>query len=280
MKNDKFQFELTEDQIYRYSRNILLPEIGGVGQERLLRTKVFCIGAGGLGSPIALYLAAAGVGTIGIADSDQVDITNLQRQVLHYTDDIGRPKTVSAREKLQKLNPDVNVIVYEESIKKNNIRGIIKGYDIILDASDNFPTRYLVNDACFFEKKTLVSGAILRFEGQVSVFKPQSGGPCYRCLYPEIPPAGMIPTCQEEGILGAVAGMIGTIQALETLKEILQIGRTLSGRLLIFNTLNMNIVDLNVKRDPKCPLCSDNSTIKEMADYEQSECDSTTSPIY
>jgi molybdopterin-synthase adenylyltransferase len=174
----------------------------------------------------------------------------------------------------------VNVIVYEESIKKNNIREIIKGYDIILDGSDNFPTRYLVNDACYFEKKTLVSGAILRFEGQVSVFKPQSGGPCYRCLYPEIPPAGMIPTCQEEGILGAVAGMIGTIQALETLKEILQIGRTLSGRLLIFNTLNMNILELNVKRDPKCPLCSDNSTIKEMVDYEQSECDLTTSPIY
>ncbi len=280
MKNDEFRFELTEDQIYRYSRNILLPEIGGVGQERLLRSKVFCIGAGGLGSPIALYLAAAGVGTIGIADSDQVDITNLQRQVLHYTDDIGRPKTVSAREKLQKLNPDVNVIVYEESIKKNNIREIIKGYDIVLDGSDNFPTRYLVNDACYFEKKTLVSGAILRFEGQVSVFKPQSGGPCYRCLYPEIPPAGMIPTCQEEGILGAVAGMIGTIQALETLKEILQIGRTLSGRLLIFNTLNMNILELNVKRDPKCPLCSDNSTIKDMVDYEQSECDLTTSPIY
>ena len=280
MKNDEFRFELTEDQIYRYSRNILLPEIGGVGQERLLRSKVFCIGAGGLGSPIALYLAAAGVGTIGIADSDQVDITNLQRQVLHYTDDIGRPKTVSAREKLQKLNPDVNVIVYEESIKKNNIREIIKGYDIILDGSDNFPTRYLVNDACYFEKKTLVSGAILRFEGQVSVFKPQSGGPCYRCLYPEIPPAGMIPTCQEEGILGAVAGMIGTIQALETLKEILQIGRTLSGRLLIFNTLNMNILELNVNRDPKCSLCSDNSTIKDMVDYEQSECDFTTSPTY
>ncbi len=280
MKSDKLRFELTEDQIYRYSRNILLPEIGGVGQERLLTAKVFCIGAGGLGSPIALYLAAAGVGTIGIADSDQVDITNLQRQVLHYTDDIGRPKTVSAKEKLQKLNPDVNVILYDEMIRKDNIREIIKGYDIILDGSDNFPTRYLVNDACYFEKKTLVSGAILRFEGQVSVFKPQSGGPCYRCLYPEIPPAGMIPTCQEEGILGAVAGMIGTIQALETLKEILQIGRTLSGRLLIFNTLSMNILELNVKRDPNCSLCSDNSTIKEMVDYEQLECDISTSPIY
>lgn len=278
MKNNEFEIKLTEDQIYRYSRNILLPEIGGVGQERLLRSKVFCLGVGGLGSPMALYLAAAGVGTIGIADSDQVDITNLQRQVLHYTDDIGRSKTVSAREKLQKLNPDVNVIIYEESITKNNIRGIIKNYDIILDGSDNFPTRYLVNDACYFEKKTLVSGAILRFEGQVSVFKPQSGGPCYRCLYPEIPPAGMIPTCQEEGILGAVAGMIGTIQALETLKEILQIGRTLVGRLLIFNTLNMNILELNVKRDPKCQLCSESSSIKEMVDYEEPDCSAT--PIY
>jgi molybdopterin-synthase adenylyltransferase len=272
--------ELTEDQIYRYSRNILLPEIGGIGQERLLRSKVFCIGAGGLGSPIALYLAAAGVGTIGIADSDQVDITNLQRQVIHFTDDIGRPKIISAREKLQRLNPDVDVKVYEESIKKNNIREIIKEYDIILDGSDNFPTRYLVNDACYFEKKTLVSGAILGFEGQVSVFKAHLGGPCYRCLYPEIPPAGMIPSCQEAGILGAVAGMIGTIQAVETLKEILQVGRTLSGRLLIFNALTMSIMDVEVKNDPKCPLCSEISTIKDMADYVQPECDFDKSKIF
>ncbi len=272
--------QLSEDQIYRYSRNILLPEIGGIGQERLLRSRVFCIGAGGLGSPIALYLAAAGVGTIGIADSEQVDITNLQRQVIHFTEDIGRPKTVSAREKLEKLNPDVKVVLYEEAIKKNNIREIIRDYDIVVDGSDNFPTRYLVNDACYFEKKTLVSGAILRFEGQLSVFKAHTGGPCYRCLYPEIPPAGMIPTCQEAGILGAVAGMIGTIQALETVKEILQIGRNLSGRLLIFNTLNMSIIDVKVNRDPNCHLCSKKPTIKDMAEYEQPECDLDTSPIF
>ena len=264
--------DLTEEQIYRYSRNILLPEVGGVGQERLLRSKAFCVGVGGLGSPIALYLAAAGVGTIGIADSDQVDITNLQRQVLHFTDDIGRPKILSAKEKLEKLNPDVNVIVYEEMITKRNIREIIKDYDIVLDGSDNFPTRYLVNDACYFEKKTLVSGAILRFEGQVSVFKPHAGGPCYRCLYPEIPPAGMIPSCQEAGILGAVAGIIGNIQAVETLKELLQIGQSLVGRLLVFNTLNMSIAELKVKKDPRCPLCGENPSIKDIMDYEQPDC--------
>jgi len=271
--------ELTEEQIYRYSRNILLPEVGGVGQERLLRSKVFCVGAGGLGSPVALYLAAAGIGTLGIADSDQVDISNLQRQVLHFTDDIGRPKALSAREKLERLNPDVNVIVYEEMITKKNIRDIIRNYDIILDGSDNFPTRYLVNDACYFEKKTLVSGAILRFEGQVSVFKPHAGGPCYRCLYSEIPPAGMIPSCQEAGILGAVAGIIGTMQAVETLKEILQIGQTLMGRLLVFNALTMSVMDVKVKRDPKCPLCGENSRIKDLTDYEQIDCEVDLSSI-
>ena len=271
--------ELTDEQVYRYSRNILLPEVGGVGQERLLRSKVFCVGAGGLGSPVALYLAAAGIGTIGIADSDQVDISNLQRQVLHFTDDIGRSKAISAREKLERLNPDVNVIVYEEMITKNNIRNIIKNYDIVLDGSDNFPTRYLVNDACYFEKKTLVSGAILRFEGQVSVFKPHAGGPCYRCLYSEIPPAGMIPSCEEAGILGAVAGIIGTTQAVETLKEILQIGQTLIGRLLIFNALTMSVMEVKVKRDPKCPLCGESPRIKDLIDYEQPECEVDLSSI-
>lgn len=271
--------ELTEEQIYRYSRHILLPEVGGVGQEMLLRSKVFCVGAGGLGSPIALYLAAAGIGTIGIADSDQVDISNLQRQVLHFTEDVGRPKILSASEKLKKLNPDVNIAVYEEMITKKNIREIIKGYDIIIDGSDNFPTRYLINDACYFEKKTLISGAILRFEGQVSVFKPHAGGPCYRCLYSEIPPAGMIPSCQEAGILGAVAGIIGTIQAVETLKEILQIGKTLMGRLLVFNALNMTTMDVKVNRDPKCSLCGENPAIKDIADYEQPECEVDLSSV-
>ncbi|GBD39193.1 putative adenylyltransferase/sulfurtransferase MoeZ [bacterium HR37] len=263
--------KLTEEQIYRYSRNILLPEVGGSGQEKLLSSKVFCVGVGGLGSPVALYLVAAGVGTIGIADADQVDISNLQRQVIHFTDDIGKPKTESAKEKLKRLNPDVNVIVYKEAITKKNIRDIIKDYDIVLDGSDNFPTRYLVNDACYFEKKTLISGAILQFEGQVSVFKPFAGGPCYRCLYPEIPPLGMIPSCQEAGILGAVAGIIGTIQAVEALKEILQIGRSLVGRLLVFNALNMSFTDIKVKKDPNCPLCGENPSIRDLSDYDYSQ---------
>ena len=263
---------LTEDQIYRYSRNILLPEIGGSGQQKLLSAKVFCVGLGGLGSPIALYLAAAGIGTLGIADSDNVDISNLQRQVLHYTDDVGRPKTSSAYEKLKKLNPDINIVEYSEIIDKNNIRKIIKGYDIVLDGSDNFSTRYLINDACYFEKKTLVSGAILRFEGQISVFKPHSGGPCYRCLYPEIPPTGIIPTCQEAGILGSVAGIVGSIQAVETIKEILQIGRRLEGKLLVIDAFNMEITRMNIQKYSDCILCGRKPEIKRIKQYKQEDC--------
>ncbi|MEQ9619216.1 MAG: molybdopterin-synthase adenylyltransferase MoeB [Deltaproteobacteria bacterium] len=265
--------ELKEDQIYRYSRHILLPEIGGEGQARLLRARVFCLGVGGLGSPIALYLAAAGVGKIGIADSDRVDISNLHRQVLHYTEDIGKPKTDSAREKLEKLNPDVDIVVYNDPISKNNIRNIIRDYDIIIDGSDNFPTRYLLNDVCYFERKTLVSGAIFQFEGQVSVFKPYAGGACYRCLYPEIPPEGMMPSCQEAGILGAVAGTIGTLQAVEALKQILRIGEPLVDRLLIFNALDMSFNTVNVKRDPGCRLCGENPSINEVEEYTQYDCE-------
>lgn len=264
--------ELTEEQLYRYSRNILLPEVGGVGQEKLLRSKVFCLGLGGLGSPIALYLAAAGVGTVGIADSDHVDISNLQRQVLHFTDDIGRLKSHSAKDKLESLNPDIHVQSYDELITKHNIRDIIRGYDIVIDGSDNFPTRYLVNDACFFERKTLVSGAIMGFEGQVSVFKPHEKGPCYRCLYPEIPPAGLLPSCQEAGILGAVAGIIGTIQSLEALKEMLQIGKPLVGRLLIFNALQTHVNEVKVNKDPACPLCGTAPSITEVEQYDQPDC--------
>lgn len=265
--------QLTEDQIFRYSRHILLPEVGGVGQKRLLDARVFCVGVGGLGSPIALYLAAAGVGTIGIADSDQVDISNLQRQVLHYTEDIGKPKTHSAQEKLEKLNPDIKIAAYDSLITKDNIRDIVRGYDIVVDGSDNFPTRYLVNDACYFEKKTLVSGAIFQFEGQLSVFKPHSGGACYRCLYPELPPEGMMPSCQEAGILGAVAGTVGTLQAIETLKEILEIGDSLNDRLLIFNALKMSFDSVKVNKHPECRLCGDSPTIKEVTEYEQPQCD-------
>ncbi len=270
---------LTEEQIYRYSRHILLPEVGGAGQEKLLKSKVFCLGIGGLGSPIALYLVAAGVGTIGIADSDTVDISNLHRQVLHYTEDIGKPKTESAGEKLEKLNPDVNIILHNGLISKDNIRGIIRDYDIVVDGSDNFPTRYLVNDACYFEKKTLVSGAIFQFEGQVAVFKPQAGGACYRCLYPELPPKGMIPNCQEAGILGAAAGAIGTIQALETLKQILEIGEPLTDRLLVFNALNMSFNSVNIKKDPGCRLCGGNPSIHGVDDISRPNCDFESSPI-
>lgn len=264
---------LTEEQIYRYSRHILLPEVGGVGQEKLLRAKVFCVGVGGLGSPVALYLAAAGLGTLGIADSDQVDISNLQRQVLHYTDDIGKPKTHSARDKLQKLNPDVNVIVYKDLITKDNIRELVKEYDIVIDGSDNFPTRYLLNDACYFEKKTLISGALFQFEGQLSVFKTHKGGACYRCLYPEIPPAGMVPTCEEAGILGAVAGTIGTMQAVETLKEVLNIGEPLVDKLLTMNALNMSFNTVKIKKDPGCHLCGENPTILSVDEYKERGCD-------
>jgi adenylyltransferase/sulfurtransferase len=264
--------QLTEEQIYRYSRHILLPEVGGVGQKKLLDAKIFCVGVGGLGSPVALYLAAAGLGTVGIADSDQVDISNLQRQVLHYTDDIGKPKTHSAREKLQKLNPDVNVIVYKDLITKDNIRKLVKDYDIVIDGSDNFPTRYLLNDASYFEKKTLVSGALFQFEGQLSVFRTHKGGACYRCLYPEIPPKGMVPTCEEAGILGAVAGTIGTMQAVETLKEVLGIGEPLVDRLLTMNALNMSFNTVKITKDPNCHLCGENPTIKDVEAYGEPEC--------
>jgi len=264
--------ELTEDQIYRYSRNILIPEIGGAGQKKLLNASVFCIGAGGLGSPVMLYLAAAGVGTIGIADSDRVDISNLQRQVIHSTQDIGKTKTSSARQKLNKLNPEVKVIEYSQLISQQNIRDIITGYDIVIDGSDNFTTRYLVNDACFFEKKTLVSGAILQFEGQVSLFKSHLGGPCYRCLFPDMPPEGMIPTCQEAGIIGAVAGIIGSIQSLEAIKEILEIGSSLDGRLLVINTLSMEITELKINKLQNCPLCGNRPSIRQVSDYSKNQC--------
>lgn len=250
-----------------------MPEVGGEGQKKLLEAKVFCVGVGGLGSPIALYLAAAGVGTLGIADSDQVDISNLQRQVLHYTEDIGKPKTHSAQEKLEKLNPDVNIVSYHNLITKDNIREIVRNYDIVVDGSDNFPTRYLLNDACFFEQKTLISGAIFQFEGQISVFKPHNGGACYRCLYPEIPPQGMMPSCQEAGILGAVAGTVGTMQAVETLKEILKIGDSLENRLLVFNALKMTFDSVKVNKDPKCKLCGYKPSIHEIVEYLQPECD-------
>jgi adenylyltransferase/sulfurtransferase len=263
--------DFTEEQIERYSRHIILPEVGAEGQSKLLESKVFMIGAGGLGSPVAYYLAAAGVGTIGIADADVVDSSNLQRQIIHNQDRVGMPKVESARETMQALNPDVKVNTYNYFITEENVREIIRDYDLIIDGCDNFPTRFLVNDACYFEKKPLISGAMFRFEGQVATFKPhqQKGAPCYRCLYPEPPPAGLVPSCSEAGILGALAGAVGTIQAVEAVKELLGIGDSLAGKLMVFDALRMEWKKLKLHKDPACPLCGDNPTITDLVTYEQ-----------
>lgn len=260
----------TKEQIERYSRHIILPEVGGKGQRKINSARVFCVGAGGLGSPASLYLAAAGIGTLGIIDGDVVDLSNLQRQILHSTKDLDRPKVVSAKETLLAINPDITVKTYQEKLNSQNILDIIKEYDIILDGSDNFPTRFLINDACFFSKKTLVSGSIFRFEGQVTTLKPHNNSPCYRCIYPEPPPPGLIPSCQEAGVLGVIAGVIGILQATEALKEILGIGNSLAGHLLIYDALDQRFQTLKVRKDPSCPLCGKEQKIKELLDYEQS----------
>lgn len=261
--------KFSEEQIHRYSRQMILPGIGGKGQKKLSEAKVFILGAGGLGSPTALYLAAAGVGTIGLADSDQVELNNLQRQILHRTIDVGLPKVESGKRTLQSLNPEITIQLYPERITSANIREIIKGYDLVLDGSDNFSTRFLVNDVCYFEKKTLISGAILRFDGQLSTFKPHAGGPCYRCLFSEPPPPGLVPSCQEAGILGAVAGVIGVLQANEALKELLKIGQSMAGRLLLFNALDLSFREMKVLKDPNCILCGESPSVKELVDYQQ-----------
>ena len=260
--------QFTPEQATRYSRHFLLPEVGEEGQAKLLNAKVLMVGAGGLGSPSAYYLAAAGVGTLGIIDNDVVDLSNLQRQILHTNDRVGMPKTESAKLTIQALNPDVRVIPYQEKLTSQNIMEIIKDYDIVVDGCDNFPTRYLVNDACVLAKKPNVHGSIFQFEGQASVFYPGKG-PCYRCLYPEPPPAEMAPSCQEAGVLGVLPGLIGVIQALETIKLILGKGDTLVGQLLCFNTLTMEITTLNLKADPSCPMCGEKPTIHELVDYEE-----------
>ncbi len=268
--------DFTDEQIERYSRHIILPEVGGKGQAKLLESKVFVLGAGGLGSPALLYLAAAGVGTIGVADGDKVDLSNLQRQIIHDTSTIGVAKVESAKKAIEALNPDVEVRAINGRLGTENIREVLRDYDVVLDGSDNFPTRYLMNDAAFFEGKTLVSGSMFRFDGQVSVFKPHEGYPCYRCLYPEPPPKGMVPSCQEAGVLGALAGVIGVLQAVEAVKEILSIGKSLAGNLLIFDALGMNFRKVKVRRDPECALCSKKATIKELSLYEQAPCELRT----
>jgi len=259
--------DFTSKQIERYSRHIILPEVGGEGQLKIMKGKVLVLGVGGLGSPAALYLAAAGVGTLGIVDNDKVDITNLQRQVLHFTDDVDRYKTDSAAEKLRKLNPEIKVKDYRLKISSENIRDLIKEYDVVVDGTDNFPTRFLVNDACYFEKKPLVHGAILRFEGQVMTIIPDEG-PCYRCIYREPPPVGMVPSCQQAGVIGSVAGIVGTIQANEAIKILLGVGETLKERLLVIDALAANFRQIKTKKDPRCPLCGENPSIKELVDYE------------
>lgn len=258
-------FGFTENQIRRYSRQIILPQVGGKGQRKLLSSKVLVVGAGGLGSPAALYLAAAGVGTLGLVDFDAVDLSNLHRQILHHTDDVGRPKTESAAETLRALNPDVSLTLHRRRISSENALEILEPYDVIVEGSDNFPTKYLINDACVFLGKPLVFGAVYQFEGQAAVFRPGEG-PCYRCIFPEPPPPNIVPSCQEAGVLGAVPGIIGSIQAAETLKLLLSIGETLPGRFLVFDALHTSFMDLEMKRNPDCPVCGDHPTITELTE--------------
>lgn len=260
--------DFTEEQIERYSRHIILPEVGGKGQKKLLEAKVFLVGAGGLGSPAGYYLAAAGVGKIGIADNDNVDLSNLQRQILHSTKKLNTSKALSAKETLEGLNPDVEVVAYTDRLTSENIIDIIKDYDVILDGSDNFPTRYLVNDACVLLGKPLSHGSIFRFEGQATTIMPGKG-PCYRCLFEYPPPPDLVPSCQEAGVLGVLAGVIGVIQATEVIKLILDKGELLIGTLLLYDSLRMDFKRLKMRRNPACPICSDNPTITELIDYEE-----------
>ena len=255
--------DFTEDQIRRYARHIILPEMGGTGQARLLASKVLVVGAGGLGSPLVLYLAAAGVGTIGVVDDDLVDLSNLQRQIMHTTQSIGLPKVDSAARAGAAINPDVRVMPIQARLDRDNILGLVGQYDVIADGSDNFPTRFLVNDACRLAGKPLVSAAILRFDGQLSTYRP--GGPCYRCIYREEPPEGSVPTCSSAGVLGAMAGTMGALQATEVVKEVLGIGETMAGRLLIYDALSVTFRTVRVPRDPGCPLCGDRPTITDLS---------------
>jgi molybdopterin/thiamine biosynthesis adenylyltransferase len=260
----------SEAQIQRYARHILLREVGGEGQARLLGSKVLVVGAGGLGSPLILYLAAAGVGTIGVVDPDVVELSNLQRQIAHSTASVGRPKVESARETAASINPEITVIAHEEAIAAGNAMALISGYDLVADGSDNFPTRFLVNDACYLTRKPLVSAAILRFDGQIYTFRAFEDGdnrPCYRCIFPEAPPPGQVPSCAEAGVLGAVCGMMGALQATEALKELLGIGQGLAGAMIICDALSATFRKIKVKRDPACPLCGAHPTIKDLSSH-------------
>ena len=263
---------LTEQQIERYSRQIILKEVGGSGQEKLLASKVLIVGAGGLGSPAALYLAAAGIGTIGIIDADRVDLTNLQRQIIHFSNDVGKQKVVSAEQKIKAINPDVTVEVCSERLRAANARQVIRDYDFVLDGTDNFPAKYLINDACYFEKVPFSHAGILRFDGQLITVLP-SRTACYRCVFDSPPPAGLVPSCSQAGVLGALAGVIGCLQAAETLKFLLGIGQLLTNRLLICDALGMHFREVSVNRNPECPICGEKPSITEIKDEEQPVCD-------
>jgi adenylyltransferase/sulfurtransferase len=260
--------DLTNDEVKRYSRHLIMPEVGVEGQRKLKAGKVLCIGAGGLGSPVAMYLAAAGVGTLGIVDFDVVDFSNLQRQILHGTPDVGRSKLASAKDRLHAINPNIDIQTHEVALSSQNAMKLFEPYDVIVDGTDNFPTRYLVNDACVLLGKPNAYGSIFRFEGQASVFATKDG-PCYRCLYPEPPPPGLVPSCAEGGVLGVLPGIIGVIQATETMKLIMGIGEPLIGRFLIYDALRMKFRELKLRKDPDCPVCGTHPTVKQLIDYEQ-----------
>lgn len=263
--------DLTEEQIERYSRHIILADVGPEGQEAIMNGKVLIIGAGGLGSPAALYLAAAGVGTLGLIDDDMVNMTNLQRQIIHATHDLDKAKVLSAKQKIEKLNPDVNIVTYQERINSGNINEIIEGYNFIIDGTDNFPTKFLINDACVLAHKPFSHGGVLRFDGQTMTFSP--GNACYRCVFRSPPPKNAVPSCSQAGILGSIVGMLGTIQATEAIKYLIGKGNLLTNRLLIFDAYNMDFRTVMVKRSIDCPICGENPSIKELVEEEQPVCD-------
>lgn len=263
------RIQFSNDEIARYSRHLIMPEVTLEGQKRLKAASILCIGAGGLGSPIALYLAAAGIGRLGLVDADTVDFSNLQRQILHGTKDVGRKKLNSARDRIREVNPNVQVDLHDDFFTASNAARIAEPYDVIIDGTDNFPTRYCSNDIAVFQKKPNIYGSIFRFDGQCTVFAPHLGGPCYRCMFPEPPPPGMVPSCAEGGVLGVLPGIIGVMQAIEAVKLIMGIGEPLIGRMIAFDALKMKFREFKLRKDPKCPVCSENPTITELIDYDQ-----------
>ena len=270
ISEDRVQnIDFSNDEIARYSRHLIMPEVTLDGQKRIKAASVLCLGAGGLGSPIALYLAAAGIGRMGLIDYDIVDFSNLQRQILHGTDDVGRKKLNSAKDRIKAVNPNVQVDLHDTMFRSDNAMQLVQDYDIVIDGTDNFPTRYLSNDVCVLLKKPNIYGSIFRFDGQCTVFAPHLGGPCYRCMFPEPPPPGMVPSCAEGGVLGVLPGMIGVMQAIEAIKLIIGIGDSLIGRLVSFDALQMRFKEFKIRKDPNCPICGEHPTIHELIDYDQ-----------